>query len=95
MYLCEETRNHWFDHCSYEKDFIRMDYVKGVCAQIYECMVYHKMTIRECAESIGLSKSTIHRWIHSYIARYDDDSYQQICTQLRFNRRYRFCRRNR
>ena len=61
------------------------------CKEIIEWMLNERTSIRRVAEETGLSKSTIHLYIHTYIRQYFDEEYQQIKVILRFNKKYR-CR---
>lgn len=63
--------------------------IREQCEDICDWMLNYKCSIRQCAEELCISKSTVHNYIHSYIKCYYDEEYCQIKRILQFNRQYR------
>lgn len=53
-------------------------------------MLNEKCSIRDCAKDVGMPKSTVHKYIHTYIRDGWDEEYQEIKVILRWNKRERF-----
>lgn len=60
------------------------------CRLICSWLLDNKCSIRDCSKEINLSKSQIHRLIHSYIRYYYNEEYYQILKLLQWNKRERF-----
>lgn len=56
------------------------------CEDICTNIIDYDRTIRQVAENICISKSTVHIYIHTYIRCYMDDEYCQIVRKLRYNK---------
>lgn len=69
--------------------------VRKACKEIMEWFLYHRGSIRQCSEWIGIPRSTIQYYIHQYISYYWDDEYVQIKNILRYNKKNRFKPRKR
>lgn len=52
-------------------------------------IIDNKCSIRQAAENLGISKSSVHYRIHTYVKRYYNEEYQQIVRILRYNKMYR------
>lgn len=52
-------------------------------------MLNDKCSIRDCAKDVGMPKSTVHQYIHTYIRDGWDEEYQEIKIILRWNKRER------
>ena len=63
--------------------------IRKQCEEICNWMLNYKCSIRQCAEELCISKSTVHNYIHSYIKCYYDEEYCQIKRILQFNKQYR------
>lgn len=64
--------------------------INNKCKIICEWLLDNKCSLRDCEKEIGISKSQIHRLIHSYIKRYYDEEYYQIVKLLNWNKKERF-----
>lgn len=64
--------------------------VRDECKQIIEYFLDYRGSIRQCADWVGMPKSRVHRYIHTYICYYWDEEYVRIQNILSYNRRYRF-----
>lgn len=69
--------------------------IRKICEDIASWMINEKCSLRMCAKELGYSKSTIHKYIHTYIKEFYEEEYAQIVTILRWNRKYRFRPRSR
>lgn len=58
------------------------------CKVIIRYILDEKMSIRQCAAESCISKSTVHRYIHSYICMYYDEEYVQIKRILKYNQKH-------
>lgn len=64
--------------------------LRSRCESICEWMLSNKCSIRQAAEELCISRSTLHRFIHTYIRDYYDEEYRQILRLLDYNRKERF-----
>ena len=64
--------------------------IRSKCERIIDWMLNEKCSIRDCAKDVGMPKSTIHQYIHTYIRDGWDEEYQEIKVILRWNKRERF-----
>lgn len=69
--------------------------IRKICEDIASWMINEKCSLRMCAKELGYSKSTIHKYIHTYIRIFYEEEYAQIVTILRWNKKYRFQPRSR
>lgn len=73
---------------------IKQAQVIQTCDKIIEDLTSNHSSIRQCSDNIGVPKSTIHLYIHTYIREYYNSEYKEIQHLLQFNKRYRCkCRR--
>lgn len=63
--------------------------VKHRCESICQWFLNEQGSIRMCANNLGLSKSLVHRYLHTYITQYFDEEYCQIIRILEWNKRHR------
>lgn len=59
------------------------------CDDVCRCMLTTGCTIRQCGKITGISKSTVHFLIHSYIETYYSSEYTSIVKILEYNKTYR------
>ena len=60
------------------------------CEMIADSIIYYNNTIRQAADNLNISKSTVHAYIHSHIKGNMQDEYFQIVEKLKWNKRNRF-----
>ena len=58
------------------------------CDEIIRMFLDQRMTIRLCAENMMLSKSTVHKYIHTKIKDRYPDEYDKIRNKLRWNSKH-------
>lgn len=63
---------------------MREDY-SGLIREIAKYIIEHKCTIRQCAEVFGLSKSTVHGYMHVKLKYTDIDLYDEVQSVLDYN----------
>lgn len=84
---------HWYDYDEYDELGIFVSNkayaVKKICDDICDYFLNEKATIRMVEKELCIPRSTIHRYIHTYIKRYYDEEYCQIVRLLRYNKQYR------
>lgn len=76
------------------KEYYKMSKIKKDCIDIINWFMDEKGSIRQCSENLMIPKSTIHRYIHTYIKYNWYDLYIEIKHILKFNSEYRSCARN-
>lgn len=76
------------------KEYYKMSKIKKDCIDIINWFMDEKGSIRQCSENLMIPKSTIHRYIHTYIKYNWYDLYIEIKHILKFNSEYRSCTRN-
>lgn len=60
------------------------------CQKIIDYFLDYKGSIRQCADWVGMPRSRVHRYIHSYISYYWYEAYCRIKNILSYNSKYRF-----
>ena len=80
---------------SNEQTLSRVLRIRKKCDSITNWMIDNKCTIRSCADNLNIPKSTVHRYIHTYIRVYYDDEYCQLLRLLDYNIKHRRGRRKR
>lgn len=63
--------------------------IKDNCERICEYMIDNLCSIRQCSENIGISKSSVHGLIHTYIKIFYLEEYNQLMKLLKFNQKNR------
>ncbi len=63
---------------------MREDY-SGLIREIAKYVIEHRCTIRQCAEVFGLSKSTVHGYMHVKLKYVDIDLYDEVQSVLDYN----------
>ncbi len=63
---------------------MREDYT-GLIKEIAKYLIEHRCTIRQCAEVFGLSKSTVHGYMHVKLRYVDIDLYDEVQGVLDYN----------
>lgn len=63
---------------------MREDY-SGLITDIAKYLIEHRCTIRQCAEVFGLSKSTVHGYMHVKLRYVDIDLYDEVQSVLDYN----------
>lgn len=63
---------------------MREDYT-GLIKEIAKYLIEHRCTIRQCAEVFGLSKSTVHSYMHVKLRYVDIDLYDEVQGVLDYN----------
>lgn len=63
---------------------MREDFVR-ILREIANYIIDNKCTIRECAKVFGLSKSTIHGYMHTKLKYADIDLYDEVQAVLDYN----------
>lgn len=71
------------------KEYYELSKIKKDCVDIINWFMNEKGSIRQCSENLRISKSTIHRYIHTYIQYNWYDVYVEIKHILKFNKEYR------
>lgn len=79
--------NYWYELSPYQQN-VALE-IKSKCESICDWMLNEKCTIRQAAQELGISKSWIHRLIHTYIKRFYPEEYQQLIRLLRYNKKER------
>lgn len=74
-----------------EDRYKEYDRISKLCEDVIYWLVDEKTSIRRAAKELGMSKSAVHRLVHTWIRYNYDEEYQQIRQLFRFNKRYRFC----
>lgn len=59
------------------------------CRNIVMFMLDNRCTIRQAEDNLGISRSTIHRYIHKEIKYRYPESYDEIVDLLKYNKTYR------
>lgn len=77
------------------QEYHEMLRIRKDCVDIINWFMNEKGSIRQCSENLIISKSTIHKYIHTYIQYNWYDSYIEIKHILKFNKEYRFRSRSR
>ena len=62
----------------YGYELERLLKIKHQCDEICAWFLNEKGSIRMCAKNVCMSKSLVHKYIHTYIKKYYDEEYQQI-----------------
>lgn len=57
--------------------------IRELCESICNYIINYNYSIRRCAKELDVSKSLVHRYIHSYIRCYYDEEYCIIKSLLR------------
>lgn len=70
-------------------DEMRRDLRKDTCKDIVEFMLANRASIRECSKHLNIPKSTVHRYIHTYIKADFDEEYSELCMLLKYNRKHK------
>lgn len=73
---------------SYYQSLQKDDIVNTRCEEIIALFLDQRMTIRLCAENMLLSKSTIHKYIHTKIKDRYPVEYQEIKHKLHRNSKH-------
>ena len=63
--------------------------VKQKCEEICQYMLDFKCSIRQASQELCIPRSTLHKYIHTYIKTYYDEEYLQIKRLLRYNKQER------
>lgn len=63
--------------------------IRDNCERIINYMIEYKPSLRIAEENLGMSKSNIHKYIHTYIKTDYNDDYVQIVNILRYNAKFR------
>lgn len=63
---------------------MREDYVRFL-KEIANYIISNRCTIRECAKVFGLSKSTVHGYMHTKLKYEDIDLYDEVQAVLDYN----------
>lgn len=63
---------------------MREDYSELI-REIADYIILHRCTIRQCAEVFGLSKSTVHGYMHVKLKYTDIDLYDEVQEVLDYN----------
>lgn len=61
---------------------MRKIYNNTLTSEISECILHKNYTIRQTANYLGMSKSKIHNFIHTYIRYNFNNTYNKICKIL-------------
>lgn len=63
---------------------------KQTIKTIKDSIIDNKWTLSQASENLCIAKTTLHRYIHSYIKVYYYEDYEVICSILKFNKEYKF-----
>nr|DAZ19331.1 MAG TPA: winged helix-turn-helix protein [Caudoviricetes sp.] len=63
--------------------------VQTNCDRIISYFHDYRGSLRMAEAKLGISRSTIHRYIHTYIKQDYNDSYGEITSLMKYNKRYR------
>lgn len=72
-----------------DKEYQKFNIINEYCNSIIEMFQQNYMSIRICADNLMIGKSTVHRYIHTYIRVYYYEDYLRILTRLEYNKKYR------
>ena len=68
--------------------------IRQRCKDIISYMTEYHMSIRQCAENMMISKSSVHYYIHHYIKELYNDSYHMLVNILKYNSKHKTKPRN-
>lgn len=60
------------------------------CEAICEWMLSNKCSIRKASQELGIARSTLHNWIHTYIRDFYYEEYRQLLRLFKYNKKERF-----
>ena len=87
-YINDEEKSIMYDLEDLSGDSEELSKVLSIqqkCEQICTFLLDNKATLRMCEEELCIPKSTVHRYIHTYIKQYYDEEFCQIVKLLKFN----------
>lgn len=70
---------------SYYRQLQKDDMITSRCEEIIKLFLDQQMTIRLCAENMCMSKSNVHKYIHTQIKDRYPTEYDQIRRKLQWN----------
>lgn len=74
------------DRYSQDEDIIR---VQSTCDSIIQYFKNFHGSLRMAEQELGISKSTIHRYIYTYIRHDYNEDYTELKSLMQYNKRYR------
>lgn len=69
--------------------FAKEELRRDKCRDIISFMLENRCSIRDCSKELNIPKSTVHRYIHTYIKQDFDEEYFSLCNLLRYNKKHR------
>lgn len=73
------------DILDYSEDSLR---IQSILDQAFVYIVDYGMSLRQAADEMCVSKSTLHTYIHQYLPDYDDDKWCQVKRRLQITKKY-------